>query len=88
MSKKTVETTENQETTKVQLKTVGFVALDENGNPITNKVYSKRSTAKGLETKAEKKKKEAEAKAKAEKLQKRLQKRLENAVNRLNNRLG
>ena len=76
----TVETTEP----KVELKTVGFVALDEKGNPITGKIYNKRSTAKGLETKAENKRKEEEAKRKEEKLKK----RLENAVKRLNNRLG
>lgn len=61
------------------IKTVGFIALDDNGNRITKKTYSKASTAKGLMTKH--KKKVAALKAAKEKADKlKLAKRLELAM--------
>lgn len=45
---------------KVSIKTVGFIALNKDNKVVTKKdgtptVYKKRSTAKGIETKANKK---------------------------------
>ena len=46
---------------EIQIKTVGFIALDAKGNPITTKIYTKAATAKGLMTKAAKEAAEKEA---------------------------